>query len=291
MNETRNAYLMLTGAMLTFGTIGIFRRYITMSSAALACTRGFLGALVIIIILKAGRKKLREGLNGRDFALIVLSGIVMGANWLLLFEAYNYTTVAMATLCYYMEPTIVILLSPLMFSERLTVKKLTCAAVSIAGMVLVSGVAEGTAVQTGSLKGVLFGLGAACLYATVVIINKKVKTGGVYERTVIQLLSAALMLVPYLMISGNYNNGETTVISVIMILILGIVHTGIAYVMYFASLNRLPAQSVAILSYLDPVSALILSALILHEHMTAYGLAGAVMIIGAALVSEMKTRN
>lgn len=282
---------MLTGAMLTFGTIGIFRRYITLSSAALACTRGFLGAIVIIAILKFSGKRLRQGLRGKDFLLIVLSGIAMGANWLLLFEAYNHTTVAIATLCYYMEPTIIILLSPLLLSERLTSKKAVCAVVSIVGMVLVSGVLDTSQAQPGSMKGILFGLGAACLYATVIIMNKKVESGEVYERTVTQLVSASLMLVPYLLISGNFNDGEITGLSVVMILILGIIHTGIAYVMYFASLKKLPAQSVAILSYLDPVSALILSAIILNEHMTVYGLAGAVMIIGAALVSELKVQS
>lgn len=109
----------------------------------------------------------------------------MGLNWMLLFEAYNYTSVAIATMCYYMQPTIVILLSPLVFRERLTFKKMLCALTAIIGMVFISGVLTGTGVQIHDIKGILFGIGAALLYSAVVILNKKVVLENIYEKSVI----------------------------------------------------------------------------------------------------------
>lgn len=288
MNDNKTkSYLMLISSMLIFGTIGIFRRYIPLSSALLSCTRGFLGAAILIIFLKIKKVKLVHTIGIKKLLLLALTGALMGANWIFLFEAYNHTTVAVATLCYYMQPTIVIILSPIIFGERLSIKKFFCIIVSLIGMIFVSGIVDGNLQQATNVKGVLFGLLAAALYASVVILNKKIQMEDAYEKTIIQLLSAAIVLVPYLIFTEDFGAIEINVFSIVMILVVGVIHTGIAYAMYFGSMKALSAQSIAVLSYLDPVSALILSAAILKESLTIFGIIGAVMIIGTALFSEV----
>lgn len=280
------AYLMLVSSMLIFGTIGIFRRYIPLSSGALAFSRGLMGTLTLILFTRLSGRGGKRTLNRWQMGWLGFSGMLMGVNWMLLFEAYRYTTVATATLCYYMQPTLVILLSPLLLKEKLTPVKLICAAVSLLGMVLVSGLAgEDAAAQGG--KGVALGLGAALFYGAVVLMNKKMPQGDAYERTTVQLLAAAVVMVPYLFFSGPVLQGEMTPLALAMLLVVGVVHTGVAYALYFGSLGRLKGQFVAVISYLDPVSALLLSALFLQEPITPAGTAGAVLILGAALVSEL----
>ncbi len=280
----RGPVLMFVSSMLIFGTIGVLRRYIPVSSAFLAFARGMLGGLCILLFLKLKKKGDQEKIPARALRGLIVSGALIGINWILLFEAYNHTTVAVATLCYYMEPTIVTLLSPLLFREKLTGRKAACAAVAVAGMVLVSGVLEGA--RGGSLRGVLLGLGAALFYSAVVIMNKRITGVDMYRKTTVQLLSAGAVMVPYLLATGGLGGGEFTPAAVILLAVAGIVHTGLAYVLYFGGMERLRVQTVAILSYIDPVSALLFSALLLREPLSALGVLGAAMIIGSAIVSE-----
>lgn len=285
--KDRKSYLLFITAMVIYGSIGVFRRFIPLSSAALACLRGGVGGLVLMlwVLLRGGNLKL--GIGKKRFALLCFTGVAMGANWLLLFEAYNYTTVAVATLCYYMQPTILILLSPVLFRERLTLKKGLCAAVSVVGMVLVSGVLDGEGVTAADLKGVFLGLGAAALYALVVILNKKNPVANAQGKTVVQLFSASVVLIPYVLLTAEWS---TTVAmdtrALIMLALVCIVHTGVAYAMYFGSVQRLPAQTTAVFSYIDPIVAMILAAVVLGEAMTLFEILGAVLILGAAIASE-----
>ena len=285
----RKSVLMILSSMLIFGTIGIFRRYIPLSSAFLAFSRGILGGLFILAFVRLKRGKAEERLPVRTVIWLAATGAVMGINWILLFEAYNHTTVAVATLCYYMQPTIVVLLSPLIFRERLTGKKAVCAAVAIAGMVLVSGVIGGGEAQAGSLQGILLGLGAAVLYSGDVIMNKRIRGIDAYQKTIIQLLAAGAVMIPYLLLTNGFSSEGVSPRTVILLLVVGLVHTGIAYVLYFGSMDGLKVQSVAIFSYIDPVSALLFSAIFLKEPLSALGIIGAVMIIGSAVISEMQT--
>ena len=286
-NDRRSTWMFIS-SMLIFGTIGIFRRYIPLPSAFLAFSRGILGGLFLLAFLKLKRRKQAEKLPVQTVLWLAVSGAVMGVNWILLFEAYNYTTVAVATLCYYMQPTIVVLLSPVIFQERLTLRKGACAAVAVVGMVLVSGVTGGGGPQAGDLRGILFGLGAAVCYAAVVIMNKKITGVEAFQKTKIQLLSAGIVMIPYLLLTGGFSAEGVSALTVILLLTVGIVHTGIAYVLYFGSFDGLKAQSAAILSYIDPVAALLFSALFLREPLSLPGIAGAVMIIGSAVVSEIR---
>ncbi len=283
--ETAKSYFELVFSMLIFGTLGIFRRYITLSSSMLALFRGVLGSLFLLALVFAKGGKLQK-LDVKKLFLLTVSGALMGLNWMLLFEAYNYTSVAVATMCYYMQPTIVILLSPFVFGERLTLKRLLCSIAAIIGMVFVSGVLGGSEFQTQDIKGILFGIGAAALYAAVVIMNKKTVVEDVYEKSIIQLASAAIIMIPYLLMTENVTELALNGTAVVMIFIVGVVHTGIAYAMYFGSMKNLKAQSIAVLSYIDPVFALLLSAVVLREKLSLLGIVGAILIIGSALVSE-----
>ena len=285
----RKSLTMIIASMLIFGSIGVFRRFIPLSSPFLAFSRGLIGGLVILAFMKLKGAGAGEKPGLRQVLRLAFTGAVIGANWILLFEAYNHTTVAVATLCYYMQPTIVVLLSPLFFKERLTARKAACAVVAIIGMVLVSGVVGNRDPQNGDLRGVLLGLGAAVLYAVVVMMNKGTRGVDAYGKSVIQLLSAGLVMIPYLLIAGGFGFEEGFgPAQAVLLLVVGIVHTGIAYVLYFGSMDGLRVQTVAILSYIDPVSALLFSAFLLREPLSVPKIIGAAMIIGSAVVSELR---
>ena len=284
----RKSVMMNIVSMLIFGTIGIFRRYIPVSSAFLAFSRGILGGLFLLIFISLFHRTSKGKMAPKTIIWLVISGAVMGVNWMLLFEAYNHTTVAIATLCYYMQPTIVVLLSPIIFKERLKLKECVCAIIAILGMVLVSGVIGGDSSGTGNMSGILFGFGAAVFYSIVIIINKIIRGIDPYQKTVIQLFSAGMVMIPYILVKGGFYGVRLDLTAIILLLIVGLVHTGIAYVLYFGSIDGLRAQSVAILSYIDPVSALLFSAFFLKEPLNSVGIIGAIMIIGSALISELQ---
>ena len=281
--------LALVLSMVIFGTIGICRRGLPLPSDVIAFTRGILGSVFLVLAMKASCRSLSFTAVKGSLPFLIISGAMIGFNWILLFEAYNYTTVAVATLCYYMQPVIVLLVSPILFRERITPRKAVCAAVAVYGMVLVSGAgsagAAGSAgLQSGNTRGVLLGLGAAALYAAVVLLNKKLKDVPVYEKTTVQLFMAAAALIPYMMAQGTLHTYQLGTWQIILLLMLGIVHTGIAYVLYFGAVGKLPVQTSALLGYIDPITAVLLSALVLHEALTPSGVAGALLIIGALVV-------
>ncbi|MBO4902091.1 MAG: EamA family transporter [Lachnospiraceae bacterium] len=287
-SNDRKSLGIFISSMLIFGTVGVLRRYIPLSSALLAFSRGILGGLFLLVFALIRKKEAWEKIPTGVFVRLLITGAMIGINWILLFEAYNHTTVAVATLCYYMEPTIVMLLSPLIFRERLTGKKALCAAVSIIGMVLVSGVIGDGGAQAGNLRGIALGLGAAFFYSGVVIMNKKTPGIDPFRRTTVLLLSAGLVMLPYLLLTDGFRGEGANAVSVLLLLVLGIVHTGIAYAMYFGSMDGLNVQTIAVFSYIDPVSALLFSALLLREPLSITGIIGAVLIIGSAIFSELK---
>ena len=285
-----NATFKLTLSMVIFGTIGIFRRYIPLPSSLVAMTRGLIGMLFLLLVMVLRKRGMNRTAVRRKFAMLCLSGAAIGVNWILLFEAYNYTSVATATLCYYLAPMFVILASPLVVGERLTAKKMICVLAALLGMVFVSGVLEAGG-GSSDLKGVLLGLGAAVLYASVVLMNKQLGDVPAYDRTIVQLGSSAAVLLPYVLLTEELGALTFTPGTIGLLLVVGIVHTGIAYALYFGSLMQLKAQTAAILSYIDPVVAVLLSALVLREHMSLLSGLGAVLVLGAAVVSELPSRR
>ena len=279
-----NGKLKILTSMAIFGTVGIFVRFIPMASTAIAFCRGVLGCVFLLILMAITGKKPSLADIKRNGWILAISGAAIGINWILLFEAYRYTTVAIATICYYLAPAFVTLGSPLV-GEKLSGKKLGCIGVAMLGMVFLSGVLQGD--QHSSLLGVLLGLGAAVFYASVILMNKKLSPIGAYDKTLCQLGAASLVVAPYILIVGGIDFGGMTAFSWVMLSILGIVHTGIAYALYFGGIKDVNAQTAAILSYLDPVLSILLSALILREKLDVFSVIGAVLILGSALYSEL----
>ncbi len=277
-------------SMFLFGTIGIFVRGIPLSSTVIALVRGVVGAAFLLIVMAARRKAVDFSAVRRNLPLLVVSGAALGINWILLFEAYRYTTVAVATICYYLAPVFVILVSPVLLRERITRKKGVCAAVSLVGMVLVSGIfGGGTAASASNGQGILLGLAAAVFYATVVLLNKKITGLASLERTVMQLGLSSAVLLPYVLVTGGIGDiASLPLTGMILLLVVSIVHTGVTYALYFGSIEHLSAQTAALLSYIDPVVAVLLSALLLREPLGLAGIAGAVLVLGSTMVSEGK---
>lgn len=282
------SYLMVITAMLIWGSSGVFRRYIPVPSDFLAFLRGVLGSLFMLCLILYYKKTGMNRIPAKTVGMLLLAGAMYGFNWIFFFEAINYTTVPIATLCYYMQPALVILLSPLFLQEKLTRGKIMVLCLTTTGMVLVSGITETESVDVNQLKGVIFGLSAGLLYALNAIINKRISQINTYHKTFIQLTGAVITLIPYLFIVDGWRPIPTDGLTIISVLILGIVHTGIAFALYFASMKTLSAPSVALCGYIDPISALFLSALVLDETLTVTGVLGAVLIIGTAVVSEIK---
>ena len=281
--------LQLLGAMGIFGTIGIFVKYIPLPSAAIAFARGVLGVLFLILTMLFRRQKPARTAIRKNLLILVLSGCAIGINWVLLFESYRYTSVAVSTICYYLAPLFLILLSPLL-GERLTGKKLLCIAAAFGGMVLLSGITETAAFTFDQFRGILLATGAAIFYATVMLLNKKLTPIPAYDKTILQLSAAALVILPYLLLTGGFDFTPLPTFGWVLLAVVGVVHTGVAYALYFGAMKDLPAHTIAIFSYLDPVLAVVLSTLVLREPLSLWGILGSVLILGSALYSELPER-
>ncbi len=290
MKKLLNPRLMLIISMTVFGTIGLFVRNIPLPSGEIALYRAVLAAVIIGLYLLVTKQKIPFGKIKKELPVLLASGVAMGFNWILLFEAYKYTTVSVATLSYYFAPVIVTLVCPLLFKEKMGAKQWICFVGSTVGIVLITGLGDLSAGNS-HLLGILFGLGAACLYATVILLNKFIKNVDGIHRTFLQFLSAIVVLVPYVGFTGGVNLGSLDSKGWISLLVVGVIHTGITYCLYFSSLKELPGQKAAILSYIDPLVAVLVSVALLNESMTAVQLIGGAMILGFTLWNEIKPKN
>lgn len=288
MDRIKREKLKMITAMALFGTIGIFVRYIPLPSSIIAFCRGLVGMLFLLLVTLLRKSSISGQAIRKNLRWLILSGAFLGMNWILLFEAYRYTTVATATLCYYLAPIIVILAAPVLLKEKLTVRKIICTIVALIGMVCVSGVLQNGIPTLGEAKGILFGLGAAVLYATIILLNKKIHDISAYDKTIMQLGVSALVLVPYCLLTEDIGALSVEPKVLLLLLFVGIVHTGVTYFLYFGAIEHIHAQSVAIISYLDPVIAVLLSIFVLGEGMNVIGIIGAVLVLGAALMSELE---
>ena len=281
---------MLVGSMAIFGTIGLFVRNISVSSGELALYRAVLASVLIGLFLLITRQKIPFGKIKKELPLLLLSGCAMGFNWILLFEAYKYTTVSVATLSYYFAPVIVTVACPILFREKMTAKQWLCFAASTLGIVLITGIGDLSA-GSNHILGIGFGLGAACLYATVILLNKFIKNVEGIHRTFLQFLAAIIVLVPYVACAGGMTLGSLDMKGWVFLLVVGLVHTGIAYCLYFPSLKELPGQKAAILSYIDPLVAVLLSVTVLGEPMSLMQIIGGILILGFTLWNEITPKK
>ena len=286
MNSTLKARLNLILAMGIWGTLGLFVRYIPLPSGELALYRAVIAILLLGAYLLITRQAIPLRRIKREVPLLLLSGVAMGFNWILLFEAYKYTSVSVATLSYYFAPVIVTLVCPFLFRERLTPKQLVCFAMSTLGIILITGL-SGAGSSGTDLIGIGFGLGAAVLYASVVLINKFIKGVEGIHRTFLQFVAALVVLLPYVAFAGGFHLASLDSTGWICLLIVGFIHTGVAYCMYFPSLKELPGQKAAILSYIDPLVAVLVSVFLLEESLTLPQAVGGLLILGFTLWNEI----
>ena len=284
-------YASIAASMLIFGSIGIFRKYLPVPSGFLALARAVIGVLFLLVVVVVTRRGISIGTIKKNLPYLCTSGIFLGVNWILLFEAYNYTTVSVATLCYYMAPVFIIAVSPFLLREKLTLKKAVCAVCALAGMLLISGLFSGGDKGVSDFSGILLGLASAAFYASVVLMNKRITDISPYDKTLVQLLTAAIVMLPYVLVCEDVTDVQFTPQAVIFLIIVGVVHTGVAYALYFGGLSKVSAQSAALCSYIDPASALVMSAVLLGERMDVYGIVGAVVILGSAALGEVDLKK
>lgn len=285
MKIFRDPRVAMAVSMAVFGTIGFFVRNISVSSGELALYRAVLAALLIGAYLLITKQKIPFREIGKEARLLLLSGAVMGVNWILFFQAFRYTTVSLATLSYYFAPVIVTVASTVLFREKLTGRQILCFVMSTLGLVLITGTVGFSGGR--DLIGVLFGIGAAFLYATVILLNKFIKNVDGIHRTLLQFLAAIVVLAPYVAISGGIKLGTMNLKGWISLLVIGLIHTGVFYCVYFSSLKELPGQKTAILSYIDPLVAVIVSVTILGEPLTWLQAVGGLLILGFTLLNEL----
>ena len=287
MNAVIRAKRDLIFSVSVFGTIGVFVRWIGLPSSVIALVRGAVGAAFLLLLARFRHAPIDRAALLRRWQLLLLSAAMMSFNWITLFEAYRYTTVATATLCYYMAPIFVTLISPVLLKERLTARKLLCVFLALAGMVFVSGVPQSGLPGSSEAKGILLALCSAALYAGVILINKYLAGVPAYDRTLLQLACAAAVMIPYILLTEDLSAMSVTPLGAVLLLIVAVFHTGWCYALYFGSMTVLSAQTVALFSYIDPIVAILLSALLLREPLGWSGILGAALVLGSTLVSEL----
>ena len=272
-------------AMLIFGTNGYLVAHLSLQGSQIVLVRTLVGGLLLtaIVLLRGGFDREAVRAEWRD---LLFGGVALGLNWVALFTAYRMLNVSLATLIYYAGPMLVLLFSPLLFGESLTPQKIAAVAIVAAGLFCITGSITSAGM---SLTGLLAAVLSALFYASLIIFNKRiVKTGGM-QTAALELDVAFVVVLIYMLLTAGIPRPLKADIP--YLLVLGLVNTGIAYMLYFTGLQKLPGQSVALISYVDPVSALVFSALLLHETMTPLQVLGAVLIIGGALLGELRRRT
>jgi len=277
---------MIIISMVIFGTIAPFVRNIPVSSGELALYRAVMAAILIGVFFIVTKQRIDFKAIKKELPLLLISGMAMGINWILLFEAYKYTTVSVATLSYYFAPVIVTVVCPILFREKMTVKQIMCFVMSTIGLVLVIGITDlGGGSQNGI--GILFGLGAAVFYATVILLNKFIKGVAGIQRTFLQFVAAIIILIPYVAFTGGVTLGGMDLTGWMCLLAVGVIHSAAAYCLYFSALKEVTGQAAAILSYADPLVAVIISVSVLGEPISLMQIIGGILILGFTLLNEI----
>ena len=270
-------------AVVIYGTIGMFLRYISLPSELVAMFRGIIGSLFIFVYLKATHQQIDLKAIISNLFWLVFSGICLGLNWIFFFFLYMHTTVAIASLCNYMAPLIVIVIAPFVMHEKLNKKKLPCVIIAFIGIVMVSGINGSMKTE---IKGVILGILAAVCFVGIVICNRRIRDIAALDKSIVQLAVSALTILPYFLINNHGTVLSFDMKSILIIIMLGVLHTGIAYCFYFSGMASLPVQTIAILGYIEPAVSVLCSAFFLNEKMSATGWIGTFLIFAAAIASE-----
>ena len=285
MKVLKNPRVMMILAVAMFGTLGPLVRNIPVTSGELALYRAVMASVLLGAFLLISKSPLQLGKIRKELPLLLLSGAAIGLNWILLFEAYRYTTISVATLSYYAAPVLVTLACPLLFRERMGRKQWICFAMSTFGIVLITGF--DAAAGNSHFTGILFGLGAAVLYAGVILSNKFIRGVSGIQRTFLQFLAATAVLIPYVACTDATGLSGLDMTGWGCLLTVGIIHTGVTYCLYFSALEHLSGQETAILSYVDPLVAVFLSFFVLGEPITLTQILGGGLILGFTLWNEI----
>ncbi|HJJ29338.1 MAG TPA: DMT family transporter [Methanocorpusculum sp.] len=280
------AALLLTLSVLITGANGILANSTGETSAQIVFLRTLIASLFMLALFLVTRHKFTFYKNPRDFALIAASGCSMGISWLFLYEAYLEIGVSLATLLYYIGPVIIMILAPVLFKEKHTPANLLGFGIVLAGVLLVNGIA----VKNGVVPfGILCGTLSAVFYACMMAFSKKITVMKGIENPMFQFIFSFLIVALYVSFTGGY--GFMLAISPhdwLMFAILGIVNTGIATTLYFVTVPRVKARSLAVISYFELLSAVIFSAIFLGEILTPLQIAGTACIVGGALFAELR---
>ena len=288
MSKANSAKLSFLLGVFLFGTLGGFSRFVTLPTAVTTMIRGFVATPFLLLIMYLGGKRLSIDAIKKNLLPLLAGGVMLALAMITLFEAYRCVSVAVATVLYNLAPIIYVALSPILFKEKLTGKKIVCILTALLGVVLVSNVLESGMPKTLSeAKGILCGLACAVCYAGTTVVNKKVVGVPAFDKTIVQLAVLGVVLLPVNLFSGSLSNLQFEPLSTVMLLVICFVHTGIAYLCYFGSLEHIPANTAAILTYVDPVTAVLMSTLILHEPISVLNVVGVVLILGATLINEL----
>lgn len=287
--NTKTARLHMSVSMILFGTIGIFTRNTTgITSGELALYRSVLALLLLTGLYKMANHKIPFKKYKNEVRILVVAGIFMAINWVFLFQAYRYTSIPVATLSYYFAPVIVTIASPILFKEKMTKDQMMCFGLAAIGLVLLINLKESGG--TSNLIGILYGLAAALFYAGVILLNKCTKHLLGIDKTFIQFISGMVILIPYVMFVTGTHLGQLGWMGWLSLLVIGFILTGIPYIFYFGSIRHLRGQEIALLSYVDPLVACILSLLLLHESLTPLQLLGGGLILGSTLYNEINNK-
>lgn len=290
MKKILSPRILMIISMLIFGTISIFVRNINVSTGEIALYRAIIASVAIGLFLLITKRKINFKSIKKQLPLLFISGAAIGVNWILLFQAYRYTTVSIATLSNYFAPVLVTIICPIIFHEKLTIKQIICFIMSTVGIILIIGIQDNNN-NNNNLIGILLGLGAAVCYASVIIINKFIKNVDDITRTFLQFISIIIFLLPYVLLTSGFNIHTLNFTGLIYLLIVGIVHTGITYCLYFSSLKNLKGQTAAILSYIDPLFAVLISVIVLQEAITFWQILGGILILGFTLLNEISIKK
>lgn len=273
-------------SVFLYGTLGFFLAFIDVNSEFVVFCRGFLGALFIIVLMFAKGQKIDYEAIKKNFKYLFISGISLGLNETMLFLGYKYT-VSLASLGNYTAPITIIVLSSVLYKDKLSIKQVLCIITSFIGIVLLTGVLTGT---NNDVRALLFGLIGSIGFVTLVFMNKKINNIGPYDKTFVQLLFSSLMTLPFVLINSSYHV-SLDIKTISILLMLGIIHTGFAYTLYFDSIKTLAPIKIALIGYVEPVMSVLIGAFFLNENMDTYTIIGTILILGSAIISELLSLN
>ncbi len=269
--------------MLIWGSLGVFTRFIPLSALNLAYLRAFIALPVLFAAMKMKKAAKAEW---RLLIPYVISGVLLGFGWLTLFYGFKHTSISSAVIIYNMSPVYVMILAPLVLKERISKIHIAVILFSILGLFLIVGhnVSEGYGYMGMALSAV-----SGMLYATIVLINRKVKARVDNQTaTFVQILAAMVVLLPFVLMDGSiFTIVQMDTMAVICTILLGVLHTGVAYTLYFSVYTHMKSVEIVSYSFLEPLFGILFSVIFVGETLTFPQIVGGVLILGSTYIGEV----